>query len=46
MKTYTDVKVALPKAVGDANSVLLKAMALSVQLKKYEVELKVPAPVK
>ena len=46
MKQYTDVKVALPKAIADANAVLVKAMTVSQALKKYDVALTVPAPVK
>jgi hypothetical protein len=46
MKQYTDVKTALPKAIADANGVLVKAMTVSQALKKYDVSLTVPAPVK
>jgi hypothetical protein len=46
MKQYTDVKLALPKAISDANAVLVKAMTVSQSLKKYDVALTVPAPVK
>ena len=46
MKQYADVKVALPKAISDANAVLVKAMTVSQSLKKYDVALTVPAPVK
>ncbi|HKW02394.1 MAG TPA: hypothetical protein VJN96_21400, partial [Vicinamibacterales bacterium] len=46
MKQYTDVKLALPKAISDANAVLVKAMTVSQALKKYDVALTVPAPVK
>jgi len=46
LKDYAELKVALPKAVSDANAVLIKAMALSQTLKKYDVTLTVPAPVK
>jgi hypothetical protein len=46
MKRYTDVKVALPKAIADANGFLLKAMTLSQALKKYDITLTVPAPIK
>jgi hypothetical protein len=46
LKQYNDVKLALPKALADANALLLKAMPLSQALKKYDVTLTVPAPVK
>ena len=46
MKQYADVKLALPKAISDANAVLVKAMTVSQSLKKYDVALTVPAPVK
>ena len=46
MKQYADVKVALPKAIADGNAFLVKAMALSPTLKKYDVALTVPSPVK
>jgi len=46
MKQYNDLKLALPKAITDGNAVLLKAMTLSQTLKKYNIELNVPAPVK
>ena len=46
MKQYTDVKLALPKAMTDANAFLLRAMTVSQALKKYDITLNVPAPVK
>ncbi len=46
LKQYNDVKLSLPKAIADANALLVKAMALSQALKKYDVNLTVPAPVK
>jgi photosystem II stability/assembly factor-like uncharacterized protein len=46
VKQYNDVKVALPKAILDANAVLVKAMTLSQTLKKSNVTLTVPGPVK
>ena len=47
LKRYNDVKLALPKAITDANSFLVtKAMPLSQALKKYDMTLTVPAPVK
>ena len=36
----------MPKAIADANALLLKAMTISQTLKKYDVTLTVPAPVK
>jgi hypothetical protein len=45
-KTYTDVRAALPKAITDANAFLAKAMTMSQSLKKYDLALTVPAPVK
>ena len=46
MKRYDDVKLALPKAILDGNAFLVKAMTLSQTLKKHDVALTVPAPVK
>jgi hypothetical protein len=46
MKQYEDVKLALPKAIADANAFLLKAMTMGQTLKKYDITLTVPAPVK
>ena len=46
MKRYQDVKLALPKAILDANAFLGRAMTLSQALKKSDVTLTVPAPVK
>jgi hypothetical protein len=46
LKSYTELKAALPKAVTDANSVIIKAMGMSQALKKYDVTLNAPAPVK
>jgi hypothetical protein len=46
LKQYNDVKLQLPKAIADANALLVKAMSLSQALKKYDVNLTVPAPVK
>ena len=43
---YNDVKLALPKAVADANAFLGKANAVSQALAKYGVTIKVPATVK
>jgi hypothetical protein len=46
LKQYTDLKAAMPKAMADANAVLVKAMTVSQALKKYDLTLTVPAPVK
>jgi hypothetical protein len=46
VKQYNDVKLALPRAMLDANAFLMKAMTLSQTLKKHDVALTVPAPVK
>jgi hypothetical protein len=46
MKQYDEVKAALPKAISDANAVLLRAMTMSATLKKYDITLNVPAPIK
>ena len=45
-KGYTDVKTALPKAITDANAFLAKAMTMSQTLKKFDLTMTVPAPVK
>ena len=46
MRRYTDVKTALPRAVTEANALLVRAMALSQALKAHNITLNVPAPVK
>ena len=46
VKQYNDVKLALPKAITDANAFLLKAMTMSQTLKKFNLTLTVPAPIK
>jgi hypothetical protein len=45
-KSYTDLKVSLPKAITDANTFLVRAMTVSQALRKHDVTLTVPAPVK
>ena len=40
-EAYNDVKLAVPKAISDANAVLIKAMTMSQSLKKYDVALTV-----
>jgi hypothetical protein len=45
-KQYTDLKLAFPKAILEANAVLAKGMAMSDTLKKYGITLNAPAPVK
>jgi hypothetical protein len=46
IKEANDVKASLPKAISDANAFLLKAMTMSQTLKKYDITLNVPAPIK
>jgi len=47
VKRAADVQATLPKAIAEANAFLVtKAMPLSAALKKYDVALTVPAPVK
>jgi len=45
-RQYADAKAGLGKAVNDANAVIVKAMGLAPSLKKYDLTLNVPAPVK
>ncbi len=42
MKRYTDVKVALPAAIAQANVVVARANAMAPTLKQYGIELNVP----
>jgi hypothetical protein len=46
VRQYNELKIALPKAVTDANAVLTKAGTVSAALKKYDITLTVPAAVK
>ncbi len=46
MGQYTELKASVPKAILDGNTVLTKAMSLSAALKKNDVTLTVPSPVK
>ena len=46
LRQYNDVKVALPRAILEGNALLVKAMSLSQALKKHDITLTVPAPVK
>jgi photosystem II stability/assembly factor-like uncharacterized protein len=46
MKQYNDLKLAFPKAILDANAFLAKGTAISDTLKKYDITLNVPPPVK
>jgi len=46
MAQYTDVKSALPKAMAEGNAVIAKASSLAATLKKVDVTLTVPAPIK
>jgi photosystem II stability/assembly factor-like uncharacterized protein len=45
MKEYSDIKLAFPKAVADANAFLLRAATMGQTLKKYDIALTVPAPI-
>ena len=45
-KAYADLKLTLPKAIADANALLTRAAALSAALKKHDITLTVPPPVK
>ena len=45
-KAYADVKATLPKAIQEANAFLARAMTVSQALKKSDLNLTVPAPVK
>jgi len=42
MRQYTDVKLAMPKAITEANAVLAKASTVSAALKRYDITLTVP----
>jgi len=46
MKQYNDLKLAFPKAIQEANAFLAKGTAISDALKKYDITLNVPAPIK
>ena len=46
MAQYTDVRVALPKAIAELNAFLAKANALSQALAKHNLTLTVPPPIK
>jgi hypothetical protein len=46
MRQYNDVRLALPRAIAEANALLGKAGAMSETLKKYDVTLTVPPSVK
>jgi len=46
VRNYNDLKLTLPKAITDGNAFLVKAMSLSQALKKSDLTLTVPAPVK
>ena len=45
-KEYNDLKLAMPKAMLEANTFLAKVPAMSDTLKKYDVTLTAPAPTK
>jgi len=46
VRQYNEVKLALPKAVTDANALLGRAAGISQSLKKYDITLNVPPAVK
>jgi photosystem II stability/assembly factor-like uncharacterized protein len=46
MKQYSDLKLAFPKALLEVNAFLAKGTAMSDTLKKYDITLNVPAPIK
>ena len=46
VRQYNEVKLALPKAVTDANALLGRAAGVSQSLKKYDITLNVPPAVK
>jgi hypothetical protein len=46
VRAYSDVKLALPKAIAEGNAVIAKASALAATLKKIDVTLTVPATIK
>ncbi len=46
MRQYTSVRAELPRAVTEANNMLMKAMSVGQSLKQYGVALTVPAPIK
>ena len=46
MKQYNDLKLSFPKAILEANAFLAKGTAISDTLKKYDITLNVPAPIK
>ena len=43
VRQYNDVKLGLPKATSDASALLTRAAAMSQTLKKYDINLNVPA---
>ena len=45
-KEYNDLKLAMPKAMLEANAFLAKVPAMSDTLKKYEITLTAPVPIK
>jgi photosystem II stability/assembly factor-like uncharacterized protein len=46
VRNYNDLKLSLPKVIAEGNAFLVKAMSLSQALKKSDLTLTVPAPVK
>ncbi len=45
-RNYNDLKLSLPKVIAEGNAFLVKAMTLSQALKKSDLTLTVPSPVK
>ena len=45
LRTYTDVKAEMPKAVAEANAAFAKAAALATSVGKYGLKLTAPEPV-
>lgn len=46
VRQYNEARVQLPAAISDANAFLARAAAMAKTLKKYDLSLGVPAPVK
>jgi hypothetical protein len=45
-RAYTELRTSLPRAIADANAFLARAATVSQTLKKYDLTLNVPPPVK
>jgi hypothetical protein len=46
VRNYNDLKLSLPRAITEGNAFLVRAMSLSLALKKSDLTLTIPAPVK